>query len=297
MQEIEKSEQFIKDTLRGFPRKGVDLSGKKAVWLRVQNSIRDSRQVGAQDSALEPKRLSFIFRYTKLTATALSIALLAVLVTATATAAKTSLPGETLYPVKKAVEKVEKTLATTDEKKIQVIKKHTQNRLTEVQTLVATKQAPEEVVAQTLEDLQTSAKELEEAATAASDTNPELVDEAIELADERELALIEVGKNLEEGQTKTALNETLSASRESVAALKAAKGEVEGAAVTGEDAAENGESEKSTIIPKTKIAEPKEEAPSEIIESPIQIHDVIKGNDEQENTERNEPKILPNTDS
>ena len=280
----QETEKFIKDTFSQLPRKPITSGSKEAVWLRVQNSIR-------KDRITHSPHLKFIFklRLNRLTITALSIILAVFLVSTATTAAEASLPGETLYPVKKATEYVEKVLATSDEKKAKVIKKHAQNRLQEFQTLIADKQVSEEVVTKSLEDLKSTTEELQVATSAVSEQNPELVTEAIELAEEGEAIMTAVEDELE-GEAKIALKEAITASRESIAALKEEQGEVEGVA-TEEKTAE--EEEAAVVVP-VPVPLVEEEEPKKIIEAPVQTHGVIKGNPE-EKEEIKEPKILPDT--
>lgn len=262
----EHDEIFIQNQFAALPRKSVLTSHKEAVWLRIQNQI-----------LAEPVP---VLRFTLplYTKALVSMVVVVAVVGIASKASEDSLPGETLYAVKKASEQVEKVLATSEEAEVKVGIKHARRRLEEVKILVEGKQKPE-IVAKTL----TALKNTTAAVVAASQEKPELADQALRLATEEHLVLTTVEDQVEEGEVKDAVQEILTLSRESINKLKGVEPEVEGT-VTEEQA---------TTTPKTISPTPKKKPQDGPIESEIQIHGVINLGEENSELDNQEPEIVP----
>jgi hypothetical protein len=274
-------EQFVKQVARKLPRKRLDLNSKKeSAWLKVQSEIRATRTRDLPQTA----GVFSVFRVHKLAWSALSVLIVLGLAGGASHASKASIPGDTLYPVKTAVEKMEKTLASPGEQKTQVLKSHAQSRLKEVEILVKEKKAKDEVVSQTLEALKNTNQELRVAAVAVTENKPELVDELIELATEEQGRLGEVEKEVTNAENKETIQELISISRASVAELEASKGDVK--------AAQNEAGDEDTAAPSASSDPANGEQESDQIESNIQIENIIKGDDGAETDEDPEDPVI-----
>ncbi len=259
-----------------FPRKALPPADKVRVWLKIQNHLRQERIQERQPGPAFP-----IFSFKKLAVATLLVLVIASIFGGVTKAAEGSLPGETLYTVKKAVEKVEVVLATSDEAKVKVLSKQAKRRLSEVATLVQEKKDAE-VVTSTLEDLKLTTEQVIVAAIAST---PELLPQAEELVAEATKVLSLVKDQAEE-KVKQAVAEVIATSQESINKVKSESQEkVEGSMVEEETTP-------STTAEETtgpKVQKPK--IKDGLLESPLQIHDVIKL--EGQSAEPEEPQILP----
>lgn len=265
------AEKIIAEQFTSLPRKPTPAPDKEAVWMRIQTYLRRQRKA---------ERVFLRTRLIRSLATALVVIIALIAVNKGVDAAKSSLPGEALYPLKIASEKVEVAFATTDSKKVEVLTSHAQNRLDEVSRLVEENQKPE-IVTKTLEALKTTTEEV----VAISQAQPELTDGAIELAQAQEKVLIEVEDKAETAEVKEAVQNAISSSRESILKLtsKPGEGDVEGTATAT--------STPSTTPPQITLPKRvKKETPDAIIESQIQVHGSFTV---EEEVSDNLPEILP----
>lgn len=261
----EQDEKFIAELFARLPRKSVFSARKEQVWLRIQNELRDARiaveNAGAKGSI-------FLRRPFSRLAVGSLIVILAVGIGGAAYASQSSLPGETLYTVKLATEKVQVALATNDAKKVEVLSNHAKNRLEEVAKLVENNETSE-IVNQTLTALKTTT----DTVVAVSSQKPELADQVADLAAAEEQALSDVVPQAE-GEVKQAVEEALTVSRESFSKLKNTEEnvepEVKGVETTTSTSATVGV-KKPSAKPQTATITP----PEGLIQSPIQINDVI----------------------
>ena len=269
-------EKLIVELFASLPRKPFSIGDKVAVWARVQNHIREKRVTA------EEKSRGWVFtpslQFGRMAVVALVVLLALTIVGGAASASKGSLPGQTLYPVKRAVEKVEVALATSDEGKVKILSNHAKRRLQEVTTLVSENQSTE-VVAETLEDLKLATRQV---ITAASGSNPQLLNDARALVEEQEKVLTSFEDKVDQ-KLKEAVAETIVVTRESLEA--ASSGGQKGGSVDGVSSTQNS----SSTIPSTATRKAK---PGDgIIESPIQLHDV--SSTPVINPEPEDPVILP----
>lgn len=200
-------EQLIAKHFAALPRKSLVLGDKEKVWQKIQNNLR---QIRAQKPAISWGVFGFL-RMSKLALTALTVIVAVSLAGGMARASKGSMPGETLYSVKKAVEQVEVVIATAQggDKKVTTLKTHAQTRLLEVTTLV-TENASREVVQEGLDDLKTATDKV----MAATEEKPELLNHAVELATEETKTLTEV-QNKAEGEVREAVQNAIADTKES----------------------------------------------------------------------------------
>lgn len=271
-------EKFLAEWFAKLPQKKLEISGKEKIWLKIQNYLREHRSEKPLATVL---RVGFwpVFRFRKLAFSTLILLIALGLVGGATKASQGSLPGETLYAVKKVTEKVEQVLAQSDEAKVKVGIKHAKRRLEEVKILVQEKRA-ENVVTKTLEDLKSTT---EQVLMVAAESKPELIDHVVNLVT-AEGEVLDSVKNQVSGEIKEAMEEILTVSQESVSKLK-------GEEVKGAAAIEDTGKATSTMPTLAPPAPRQPKLPDGIIESPIQIHDVIKI-DEPVTVEPEEPKIL-----
>lgn len=205
-----QDENYIAEMFGRLPRKPEVSGRKEVVWLRIQNELRSTRL-----AAPEPRSAFFLqYRFNRYSLGALIVLVAVSLAGGAAYAAQSSLPGETLYPVKIATEKVQIALATSDEQKVQVLSSHAKNRLQEVSKLVEAKKQPE-VVTQTLAALKDTTNQV----VAVSAQKPELVGQAAALAATETQVLSSVEPQTQ-GEVKQAVQEALATSRESLNKLQ-----------------------------------------------------------------------------
>lgn len=282
----EDLEKFIGEKIAALPRKAIPEGQKETVWLKVQNHIRQTRLAMLQSreaaqQQIQGHRLWPVFRFGKMVIFTL-VVILAIAVLGGATkASEGSLPGDTLYTVKKAAESVEKALATSDEAKVKVGIKHAKRRLEEVQILVAEKKE-NKIVTDTLQDLQSTTEQVINAASAAQ---PELKDNAVNFVTE-ETKILDSVKDQVEGDVKQAVQDTIAVNQESVNKLKDAG--------TGQEV--KGTATDDTKTPGTPATSPqlrKPKAKDGVLESGTQIHGVTKITEPDSNSETTEPEILP----
>lgn len=252
-------ENYIKKMFASLPRQSVPAGDKQAVWLRLQNFLRDSRQ---KNEAFRRTHAGFwaAWRLSRTVAAVLVIVLSLSIAGGVARAAKGSLPGDSLYPVKKAVEVVEVAIASAQgqKQKIQTLKVHAQTRLLEVTTLVEENKVSAPVVQKTLEDLEKATSKV----VAVSEVSPELKSHAVELAREEEQVLADVETRVE-GEVKESVQKALTASRESIDKLEASEEEVKGSVAEEDQPASAAASSTPTSTPagavkKSAPAKPKD---------------------------------------
>ncbi len=121
----------------------------------------------------------------------------------TAVAAQNSIPGETLYPVKRTVEKIQLTLATNEVSKTEVQIKHAENRLKEAKAIVEQNAEPDS------KTIETTIGELVDATAKVakqSESNKDLLKKVVELTDKQEIVLTEIGEKVT-GQAKQAVTD------------------------------------------------------------------------------------------
>lgn len=264
---IEKTpENQISDLFQGLPRKSWPRGDKKRVWFKIENYIAATREP-------EAGLLHFLF-LRKTWSKAVAIIVMVLIAVSIVGGAARATPGETLYGVKKAAEKMEKVLASTQEAKVKVTIKHAKRRLEEVQILVA-QDHKNGIVSETLNALTNTTQD----AVAASESRPELKDQILELTTHEEKVLVEVQTQVE-GAVREAVDKALTLTKESLNKL-ISEDQVRGA-TTLDDAQSSAREKATSTIPETiskPQSKPKETSTEGLIQSEIQIDQIIKGSD------------------
>lgn len=205
-----------------IPKKSLTLD-KNLIWNKIESGIKKSQEIiktAATNSQAQTTPFgAFRLAFPKAIFTLATIVIIVGLVNATAVAAKNSLPGETLYPIKRTVEKVELVLTVNEEKKTEKKIKHAENRLYEAQQIVEQK-APEEnetlteeeskIVEKTITELVESTEEI----ASESENNKVLLEQVVLLTDEQEEILAEIKPKVT-GETKEVVEDAIVAASES----------------------------------------------------------------------------------
>lgn len=281
------TDQSIEQILQSLPRRASPLGNRQKVWFAVQSEIRRTRIAEPSQS---PRQSLFgilsLFRFNKFAVAGLMAIVVLGLVGGATKASKDSLPGETLYSVKKAAEIVEKALASSPEAKVKVGIKHAKRRLQEVQILVAEKETSE-VVTETLGALKS---ETEQVMATAAEAKPELLQNVAALVDEEHEVLESVKEQADE-KVKEAFSEAITASRETANKLSGSGGDDKVKGTTAAADPKEDEPTASTTSPIVKKSKPK--LPKDgIVESPMIIHGVSKAEEPQTASTPENPKIL-----
>ncbi|TSA46519.1 hypothetical protein D4R52_00385 [bacterium] len=271
---IDETEQFISDQFQSLPLKAAVQGAKEAVWLKVQNHIRSASVRKTEPFAMRSPFWSF-FSLVKVVTTVVILSVIVTLGSITR-ASRGSIPGQALYPVKKAVEKVEVALAPNDATKVQVLSNQAKARLEEVKILVQEKQSTQ-IVAQTINDLKAATQEV----VNATGSNPELAVHAVRLSSEEEQVLTSVQANLI-GEAKQAAEEAIAVSRDTITKLGTNQG------VKGADTLSNASSTLDTISGSKQGQKTKDGT----VESHLQIHGVTS-TDPEKKPGSGDPVILP----
>ncbi|MBI4050241.1 MAG: hypothetical protein HY398_02215 [Candidatus Doudnabacteria bacterium] len=260
-------EKFIAEQFARLPRKPVVSGHKETVWLNIQNELRSIRTAAPQTQS---RGFFLRHKFNRYSVTALIVVVGGSVVGGTAFAAQSSLPGETLYGVKIATEKVQVVLATSDEQKVKILSTHAKKRLNEVTKLVEAKQ-PGAVVTQTLEALKNTTDKV----VAVTTEKPELAEHAEALAAEEKQVLATVAPQAE-GEAREAVEQALS-QLENTDTSVGEPAEVKGTQTASSTApARTGTAKKiGKPLPKPILTLPGEG----YLESPIQIGGVINGDD------------------
>lgn len=275
---IEEFEILIRNTFKSLPKKQVFSGRKQEVWMKIQNHLRETRLLQEKSEQTRGALWNFLFLRKglgKILATLVIVLVAVTFVRGVADAA----PGEALYPVKKAAEKVEQVLATNPEAKVKIQIKHAKRRLEEVKVLVE-EQKGKKIVAETLQALKDTTQEM----VAASESQPELKSQVVELANHEE-AVLESVHEIAANDIKDVVQEAISQSRESISKLTPVQEEetVKGATATaGPEQTTSAqqvptEALGTTLPSKTaSIAKPKRETGNAVFESKIQVHEILE---------------------
>lgn len=262
-------EKFLAKTFTELPRKPLGMGQKQQIWLTIQNHLRQVRQT--REAVKAESGFWAWFRYGQLTSIALAVVLAVGVVSGATKVSEGSLPGDTLYPVKKVAERVEKVFAQTQEAKIKVVVKHAKRRLEEVKTLVAENKGSEAVTG-ALQALQTSTELVVSTASAAK---PELIEHAVQLVNEETAVLRSVKEQTTGEELKKVIQRVIVSSNESITKLRgetSAASKVEGAIASPEP--NQATSTPSAVLTPSKGSKPKPK--DSVIESPVLIHDIIR---------------------
>lgn len=220
------------------------------IWSRVATGIGQTESADASAAQIK-LRTAFSLPFPKMVfAGVLSIAVLW-LVNSTAVAASNSLPGQTLYPVKRTVEKIQLTLTVDSVKKTEVRIKHAENRLVEAKTIIDNHSSTDEkIIEQTLNELKDATAQVGD----ESGGNTGLLKKVVELADKQEAVLSDIESKVS-GEAKLVAGKALDTAAETKTSAEKDLAELEGIAPHTEgnaDAKENPDTASSTPATKDK---------------------------------------------
>jgi len=203
-----------------IPKKDTVLDDK-AIWLKISKHIKLPKKETFHGYSVNPFA-NLRFSFPRPVVSLIMLLVIIGLVNTTAVAAQNSIPGQTLYPVKKTVEKIHLTLTINDEKKTEVRIKHAESRLSEVASIVENKSNGEpitELNQKDAESVEATLNELIETTVKISsegdkNKSPDLLEKIVNLADKQELVLNQLGTKLS-GDTKDAINSALGSAQAS----------------------------------------------------------------------------------
>ena len=185
-----------------LPKKKMEFD-KNKVWQTIQSKIKEEKaqQVDTETTSnhISPSPLGgFRLAFSRSVFSLVTVMVIIGLVNSTTVAAKNSLPGETLYPVKKTVEKVELVLTIDKEKKTEKKIKHASTRLQETKQILDNSVSEngdklDEKESKAVEETISALVHKIEEITNESRDNAELLKKLVEiLADEQEQIITEV---------------------------------------------------------------------------------------------------------
>ncbi|MCL5436092.1 MAG: DUF5667 domain-containing protein [Patescibacteria group bacterium] len=184
-----------------------------AVWNRVAQQIKtNSPQPQAAPLASPASRLlsGFSLHIPKTAFAGIMAVMMLWMVNSAAVAASNSLPGQTLYPVKRTVERIQLTLTLDDVKKTEIRIKHAETRLNEAKTIVDTSSSTnEKIIEQALNDLKSATTQVAD----ESSDNTDLLQKVVELTDKQENLLPAIQDKVT-GDAKKIADEALSTAKE-----------------------------------------------------------------------------------
>lgn len=201
-----KSSLKVVERLSSIPTKTPNID-EKTVWDKISLNIAvgqtaASQTVAAKQQTMPGLHLALprgVFAFITL------VTILGLLNT-TAVAAQNSLPGETLYPIKRTVEKIQLTLTMDEVKKTEVRIQHAENRLTEVQTIVQQHNSPDnaKTITQTIVELKDATTQV----AGEANENKNLLQKVVALTGKQETVLTDMEGKVE-GDAKKAVTEAL----------------------------------------------------------------------------------------
>ena len=216
-----KQALLIVEIAAKIPKKKPGLD-KNKVWLTIQSKISEEKKELKNTAAnhVSPAPFGgFRLAFSRSVFAVVTVVVIIGLINTTAVAAKNSLPGQTLYPVKRTVEKIELVLTVNDEKKTEKKIKHAENRLYEAQQIVEQNitaenetlteeesKAVEETIAELVESTEEIANE--------SENNKELLEQVVQLTDEQGEILAEIEPKVT-GETKIVVEGAIESASES----------------------------------------------------------------------------------
>ncbi len=185
------------------------------VWKNVSAAIASFKsQAGMLAYNNSPFQI-FKFTFSKALFSVVTVVAVIGLLNTTAVAAQNSLPGQTLYPVKRTVEKIELTLTLDQSKKSEVRLKHAEHRLTEAKTIVENTDVSEnkEIQPDTAAVIQQALNESADATAKVAEEstdNKDILKKVVELTDKQESVLTDIEGKVS-GDAKDAVSSALTA--------------------------------------------------------------------------------------
>jgi len=219
-----KQALMIVQTGLKLPKKQINVD-KAIVWKTIQSqihtqSVRSANLKQPSQEIFNNPFGAFRFAFSKTIFSLVTVIVIVGLVNVTAVAAKNSLPGQALYPVKKTVEKIELVLTVNEEKKTEKKIKHAGNRLYEAQQIVEENAGNEnetlteeesKVVEETITELVDTTKEIIE----ESKDNKALLEQVVELTEEQKEVLVEIEPKITGDSSKEIVGEAIESAADS----------------------------------------------------------------------------------
>ncbi|MDP3740738.1 MAG: DUF5667 domain-containing protein [bacterium] len=270
----ENLEEQILNLFQNLPRKPIAQASKDSIWLKINAHIT------AAKSEVRP-RASFwdIFLLRNAWGKVGAIVLIVLIALSLVSGAARATPGQTLYSVKKAAEKMEIALATNDQNKVKITIKHAKRRLEEVQVLVS-QDRQNGVVSDTLNAL----TDTTQAAVAGLENEPTLKNQILELTTHEEKVLTAVQSQVQ-GEVKEAVEKALTLTKESLTRLNSEEA-IQGTSTTAvlqedSNAPQTQATSTATQNPKTPAKNESAQTEEGTVKSKMQIHGIIKISDGQ----------------
>jgi len=225
----------IVQTGMDLPKKELTFD-RRIIWNKIESKISTPNQVERVTfQSRQNPFAAFRFAFPKTVIALIVVVVIAGLVNGTAVKAKNALPGQTLYPVKKTMEKAELVLTFNDEKKTEKKIRNASTRLQETQAIVEKNDIPKsdnkdessgdkatttedvlvlneeeaKVVEETLAELSSATEEV----AGESEGNKGLLKKIVKLSDEQEEFLSGLEPKLS-GNTKESVAQTRTVAKE-----------------------------------------------------------------------------------
>src|SRR3989344_3208317 len=217
-------------SLRSFPRSRIPNGDLMRIKTQIMNRINIPVE--------SPSRVGmFAFaRFFKISGIVMAGLILFVSASAgTAAASVNSRPGDTLYPFKKVIESLE-LIFTSDTKKSDLQIKFADNRINELESVLAQKQAGELSEQETQKIISATIKDLQKTTTAAAKgaTSSQVVNKLASLSDKLATASIQT-EGIVKAEIEKALEATRISQEEAIANLERAGIKLENAPIILED--------------------------------------------------------------
>lgn len=242
----------------------------KTVWSKIQAGIKENL---TQEATAHVFHL-FRFALSRATVAIVTILVAVGLVNATAVTAQSSVPGETLYPIKKTVERIQLAFTVDETKKTEVRLKHAETRLIEVQVVAQQTEEGQQnnetktaVVKAAIGELAETTEKIGQGPEVKN--NKELLEKVVEFADKQSLALTDIAESVPEAAEEAAKAKDKAATAKSEAQESLAR-------LSSESKTNNGSENSSTTT-------------NDILTSPTSTSEQVRGT--------STPTTLPKTSS
>jgi len=201
-----KTSLTVVERLSSIPTKTPNID-EKTVWNKISLNLAVGQTAASQTSAAKQQTMpGFRLALPRGVFAFITLVTILGLLNTTAVAAQNSLPGETLYPIKRTVEKIQLTLTIDEVKKTEVRIQHAENRLTEAQAIVEQNNSPAnaKTITQTIVELKDATAQV----AGEANENKNLLQKVVELTGKQETVLADMESKVQ-GDTKKAVTEAL----------------------------------------------------------------------------------------
>lgn len=193
----------------------------KADLMRIRNKVLDRISLPYESDEKSLLNLGFwqaLPRFVRLTGGIVgAFTIMLSLTLGTAAAALESLPGQTIYPIKKIVENVQLRLASSEDEKTSLQIKFANNRVDELETILQRQksgEASDEEVRKVVENTMKDVQKTTESITTQNPTDPQvaLLNKVVSLS-AKQTAVIQAAQVDSEGDVKQELEKALESSK------------------------------------------------------------------------------------